>query len=361
MELPSEPAVAAQPARRSSFLENVAWFFSGAVLPLGSFSFYRSAARRAVGLAVLFFVVFTIFISILTTITVAVGMGSVVSYIHEGYSSGKVPTITISNGIAEVSGPQPLVLLDEETSNGPTLMAIDTTGRLQEIDSSRYSQGFLLTRNELHVLNTNGRYQRLPLSEINALFERDPLVIDEQGITNAWAALGAIVTILALIGLVLWNTLVRLMIIAMLALIFWGIGSLFKPKIGYGPFIITGLYAIVPAIYISHLFSRVQASFPGLQTMLLVLFWAGGLVAVLSENRFFSAERPMRLWTALIGVPMLLWFIVDMFANLPSPGGQITLWALTALTIVALICVRLYFHLTAEQPAAPAAPLPPPA
>ena len=94
---------------------------------------------------------------------------------------------------------------------------------------------------------------------------------------------------------------------------------------------------------------------------LLMLFWAPALVAVLSDNKFFSAERPLRLWTALIGVPMLVWFIVDMFANLPSPAGPIVLWALTVLTMVALICVRLYFHLTTMQPPAPVAqgPLPP--
>ncbi len=359
MELPSEPSAAVQPASAPGFLENVAWFFSGAVLPMGSLSFYRNATRRTVGLAVLFFIVFTVFISVLTTITVGIGMADVVSYIHDGYASGRIPTITISNGMAQVDGPQPLVLLDEETSNGSTLMAIDTTGRLQEIDQSRYVQGFLLTRYELHVLNNTGRYQRMPLSEINAMFSSDPLIINEQSITNAWVTLGAVITILALIGLVLWNTVVRLMIIAMIALILWGIGSLFKPKIGFGPFIVTGLYAIVPAIYVSHLLTRSEASFPGLQTLLLMVFWAAGLLAALSGGKFFTDERPMHLWTALIGLPMVVWFIVDMFAKLPSPGAQIALWVLTVLTMVVLICVRLYLRLSASAPAGPATPAPP--
>lgn len=360
MELPSEPAVAVDTRNSSGFLGSVGWFLSGAVLPLGSLSFYRNASRRTVGLAVLFFIVFTVFISVLTTISVGVNMAGVVSEIHKEYQNGRIPTITISGGVAEVSGPQPLILADEQTASGAMLMAIDTTGQLNEIDQSTYVQGFLLTRNELHVLNSGGRYQRMPLSEINALFSSDPLVIDERSITNAWAAFSAAITVLALIGLVLWNTVVRLMIIAVLALIFWGIGSLFRPKIGYGPFIITGLYAIVPAIYLSHVFSRSQASFPGLQSILLILFWAVGLVAVLSQNQFFAPDRPLRLWTALIGVPMLVWFIVDMFAKLPSPTAQIVLWVLTILTVVALICVRLYFRLSAAQPPAAApGPLPP--
>jgi hypothetical protein len=54
---------------------------------------------------------------------------------------------------------------------------------------------------------------------------------------------------------------------------------------------------------------------------------------------------------------MLLLYVVDMFVKLPDPGGKIALWVVTALTILALVVLRLYFHLTSMQaPPAPSAP-----
>jgi len=361
MEMSPVPAPVAERTPSSGFLSGLGWFFSGAVLPMGSLSFYRAASKRPVGLAILFFFVFTIFITFLTTINAGVAMTGAVGQIRQAYQQGKIPDIAIRNGIAQVDGPQPFIFLNERTSSGALFIAADTTGQLSSIDESRYTQGVLLTRTELHVLNPSQGYQRLPLSEINALFETDPIVINEQSVSNAWVAFSAISTVLIFIGLVLWNSVVRLMIIVMLALIFWGIGSLFRPKVGFGPFIITGLYAIVPAVYISHLFARSQASFFGLQTILLILFWAVALVGALAEGKFFSVAGTPHLWTALLGVPMLLLFIVDMFAKLPSPAGEIVLWVVALLTMLGLIALRLYFHLTAMQASAPppAPPVPP--
>ena len=59
-------------------LGQLGWFFSGAVLPIGSFSYYRKAAQKSVGSAILFFVIFTLVISTLVTINVAVKAFSVI-------------------------------------------------------------------------------------------------------------------------------------------------------------------------------------------------------------------------------------------------------------------------------------------
>lgn len=357
MEISSVPVATDEKNASPGFLHELGWFLSGAVLPMGSLSFYREAARRRVGTAILFFFSFTIFITIISTIGLAVTMAGFVREIRQAYEQGRVPAITIGGGVAQVDGPQPAIFLNDRTSRGAILVAADTTGQLTEIDQSQYTQGFLLTRTELHMLTPSQGYQRLPLSALNTLFNRDPLIIDEQTVSAAWVTFSAIFSVLAFIGLVLWNSVVRLMILAVLALVLWGIGSLIRPKVGFGPYIITGLYAIVPAIYISHVFSKSGVSLPGLQTTLLLIFWAAGLVGALSDMKFFRSEGYARLWTALLGVPMLVWFIVDMLVTLPTPGAQIALWAVLALTGAALIGVRLYFHLVEMQP--PAQPVPP--
>lgn len=158
---------------RPGCVSEIGWFFSGAVLPIGSLSFYRKASQRNVGIAILFFLVFTIVTSILSTVALGKSMLGVTRDIRDAYQQGKVPEIAIRGGIAEVSGPQPLILEDQQTGSGGAFIAIDTTGQITSIDQSRYYQGILLTRTELHSLS-EGRYQRIPLSQLNAALRSGP-------------------------------------------------------------------------------------------------------------------------------------------------------------------------------------------
>src|SRR5690348_8134424 len=87
-------------------LGQVGWFLSGAVLPIGSFSYYRKAAQKSVGSAILFFVLFTLVLSTLSTINLSINMFSFIGEINQAFEDGEIPEITISHGVAEVSGEQ---------------------------------------------------------------------------------------------------------------------------------------------------------------------------------------------------------------------------------------------------------------
>jgi hypothetical protein len=332
-------------------LGQLGWFFSGAVLPMGSLSYYRKAARMSVGSAILFFAFFTVVISTLSTINVAVAAFSAIGSIQDSFTSGRMPEITISKGIAEVSGEHPYILIDGSDASGRQMfIAVDATGEITKIDS-RYYQGVLLTRTDLQVVNPQNGYQTIPLREINTLFEKDPIIINAQTVSQAWALVSSIFVVVAFIFLVIWHTIIRLMIISVIALILWGIITLIKPNTGFGPVIVTGLYAIIPAIYLSHLLSRSSLTFPGLQTFFLLVFWTVGLVAALADIKFLTDERPLRLGSALIGIPMLLLFIVDIFWQFPSPYDRIALWSVSLLTGLVLVTLRLYFRFKDQQPA----------
>jgi predicted membrane channel-forming protein YqfA (hemolysin III family) len=144
----------------------------------------------------------------------------------------------------------------------------------------------------------------------------------------------------------------------MIALIFWGIVTLLRPNTGFGPIIITGLYALVPAIYLSHLLSRSGFTFPGVQTVLLLIFWVIGLAVVFVNITFFSEERPLRLFTALLGLPMLFLLILDLFWQFPSPYDLISLWGVTVLSVLVLAGVCLFFRFQDQKSLPPSSPAP---
>ena len=337
------------------FLHGLAFFLSGLVLPLGSLTFYRKASQRRVAVAILFFLLLTCGITVFVTIKGAASLWSFQNDIQKSFDEGKFPEITIQDGIAQVKGAQTRVLMDDPQM----FVAIDTTGQYTGIDRSKYQQGFLLTRDTLYFLSQNGQYRSIPLSEVNTAFNQNPIVINAQTSIYYWQIFSVIFAVFLFLILILWNTVVRLMYVAMLALLVWGVASLIRPNVGFGPIIITALYALVPAIYISDLFDLAKVSFPGLQTLLFIPFWAAGLFAYFSSTDFFR-DKPLRLWRALIGVPLLLVLLIDIFiTNYPYEAG--IAWGVAVLTMLGLAAAALFTRLNRPGPleAAPIAPIAP--
>ena len=70
-----DTAVPQEPSK--GFLHELAWLGAGFVLPCGSLTFYRRAARRKVGKTILFFALFALVVSILATVGSAATLLSV--------------------------------------------------------------------------------------------------------------------------------------------------------------------------------------------------------------------------------------------------------------------------------------------
>lgn len=250
-----------------SITSELAWVGRGFFQPLYSLQFYRAAVQKSLIDAILFFAVFGTLLTIFSAINLSRNLSSAADDIEQAFASGEFPEITITNGLATVRVRQPLILLEGEGS----IVIIDTSGAYQTIDTSRYFQGFLLTRNSLHVYS-DGEYQVVQLADLNSAFG-NPIVINRDTALDFWRSFTSIFSVAAFIGIGLWNLVIRLMWLIFLAVLVWGLLSAFNMQSDYVQVLTIGIYALVPAVYISFLLGLIGISFCGFQTGLLLVIW----------------------------------------------------------------------------------------
>lgn len=230
-------------------------------------AFYRQALTKGTVRAAVFFLLFAIVLTLFNTFVVLWGMRGVSGEIREAFESGEFPAIVIEDGIASVDGPQPFVLSEDDG-----FFVLDTTGQTEEIDRSRYSQGFLLTRDELHMLN-DGEYQTLDLSDLHTFFGVDQIVIDQNSAVRLWRGFSWIIGGSMFVVTGLWNSVVSLMFISFLSLLVWGAIALLRRPADYGKTLTLALYAFAPATYVQLLMRFLDVQFLGLKTLLLLAIW----------------------------------------------------------------------------------------
>ncbi len=266
----------------------LSWFIfmaKGFIFPCFSPSFYKTASRKRLITPVAFFILLGIIITFVTTIQVVVAMNKFGNEIQGAYERGEIPTIVIEDGIASVDGPQPMIFEDDRT-----IFAIDTTGKITEIDTRNYSEGFLLTRTEFHVVNDDG-YRVILLNDLHQRLG-NPIVIDKTQTSNLWKKISFGINVFAFIGILIWNSLFRFTYTVLIGLIAWGLTSIIRKGIGFSPILITGIYATVPVIYLKFLLKLVNIKFFGLYTLLLIAIWALALWSIL-RNTEEKIEVPL--------------------------------------------------------------------
>jgi hypothetical protein len=321
-------------AENQGCISEFSWLGIGFVLPCASLTFYRLATRRKVISAILFFIIFTLGTSSLATLSVGKVMFNTGFDIRQTFETGDFPVITIRHGLAEVDAPQPLIISDE----AGIAIIIDTSGQFTQLDRSHYTQGFLLTQTSLHILS-RGRYQEIPLSEINEMLGENIIVINADTVSNFWSIFSLLLIFGVFLGLIIWNTAIRFMFISAIGVLLWGLVSIFRPNTSFGVILIAALYALVPAVYVDYLLGLIGINFIGLHTFLLLIFWVIVLIALLSKRRLEIDKRTQSLrgWRALIGIPMLITFTASVFFSWQYKA--LFVWLVFFLTFVLLAVV----------------------
>lgn len=258
--------------KNAGCLTAIGLFVAGWVLPCFSPKFYAEAMQRRARSAIGFFVMFTLVLTLAQSLAMAgylfVTTSQAINGIFNSYASGQAPVVTITNGVADVSGVQPRVFADEQR----TFVAFDTSGAISSIDRQKYLQGFLLTRTSAIILY-QGFYQEIKLSDLQKQVGSDPLILNSVTVSGYWASFAAGLWVLLAILLALWNTVIRFSFIFIMALLIAGVLALVRPSTGFRPVLITGLYAVVPTTYLRLLFSF-GFDFPDLSFFILLPLWA---------------------------------------------------------------------------------------
>jgi hypothetical protein len=280
-----------------------------------------------------FFVIFGAVLAVLQTIQVTSDFGEARAAIDNAFASGQVPEVIIEDGQATVLAPQPFVAVDE----GGSLVVLDTTGEYtgRELAQGGYESGLILTRDTIYGFDDQGRMTQFRLSELDQVF---PFRIH----FNATflrrfidLAQGAV-----FVGLLTWRSVLGPLYIIILAVGVWAFANMFKKDIEFSPVLVTGFFAAIPALYAEYLLARVDLDFFLLYTLMLFIIWTVALVAAVGTRRpgdVLRGERTLRAWRALIGVPMLIVFALDMVYRWQN-GPQIV-WLTAIVTVAALVVI----------------------
>jgi hypothetical protein len=353
--IPTPIAGEAVEPKKNRFLDELLWLVMGLVLPAGSFTFYKKAARRCAGWAILFFFLFTTALAVISSLAFNHQVETFKSEAEKELTRLVFPAVTVRNGVATAKGPQPYTIY----GGGDSIFAIDTTGKLQSIDTSRYTTGVLLTAEGVQVVSASqGRNQFIPWSDVQSMTHRDPLVIDKNAILGwvavvvGWAKAGA------LAGIWVWEVLGRLLILLVIGLILWGIGALIKPGTGFGHVLAVGIYAYVPAVYLNFVLNQAGAKFPFKLSLGHTLLWAVMLLFTLDVfgKRGLSRERPLRPWRVLVGVPALILMPLQAVQGWESGVA----WSVIAWAAMEIALLAIGIQGVLAQPPEPVEPPPAP-
>ena len=267
----------------TGFVDQLIWLLKGFVYPVWSRPFYRDAAKKSMGAALVFLLAFAALQSLVSTFSVALNLSQFSSEIEAAYLRGDIPDISIENGLATASGSGQYLI-----ENNRQIIAVDTTGAIREIDTNRYSEGVLLTRNEIHLVNEDG-YQVLQLSELNQAFG-NPIVLNSATVTNLWSRIALIINLVILGGGFLFYSLGRFIFLALLGLLVWGAVSINNKGFDFGKILITGIYANVPTTYLMFIIRKVGGNFFGLRGIILFVIWGIAIAYVLKGERSLPGQ-----------------------------------------------------------------------
>jgi len=256
--------------------DKLIWLLKGFVYPLWNRPYYQEAAKRGMGWTLVFLLLFSLLQTIVTTATVASSLSGLSTEIEQAYESGEIPDIRIENGIASTSGSGKYLI-----ANNRQLVGIDTTGATTAIDTKQFSEGILLTRTEIHLVNEDG-YQVIPLTDLNQTFG-NPIVLDSASVTRLWSRIAVFINLAVFFGGFLFFSVGRFIYLVMLGLVVWAAASLSRKGVDFAPVLITGIFANVPTTYLMYLLRNIGFTFFGLRALLMFVIWGIAIAYVLRE------------------------------------------------------------------------------
>jgi hypothetical protein len=301
----------------------LAWFGAGFVLPFYNIDYYLGAIRKPLRSALVFFAALMTLVAALTTVRLTRTFENIREQTIQAFQDGELPIITIEDGVASVDGEDPFILKDPSGF----FVAVDTKGELTGSSMLDDFGGMLITDTQLRSYR-NGTFQAIELINYNYAFNRNPIVLDDALVDQIFGTVSIIYLIAGGIAVWFWDVVFWLLFLVMVTFFIWGPIARAIPTFTFGAVLTIGIYAHLPAYVVNHILNLFDVAIVFQYTILLMVFWIGGLYLVLrelAEQALQAAKKAeqteeqiplppplhIKLWPALLGLPVMVFIALN--------------------------------------------------
>lgn len=224
------------------------FFLKSLVYTVFSPSFYKEALGRGGKKALLNFFLFSLLVTILTSLYFVATFGSTLLNIPD--KLGDFPDVSIENGELTMN-PEKLY----DFTEGGMYIVIDTTGSTTEIPDN-YSEGVLLTQ-DLAIFRSaeTPTDQEIPYDELLNSFDRESFSIDRESLSSFLQTAGMVIVVASPLFIFLGTFLGQLFSILLISLLGFIVLSAMSQTDAFKKSFILSLYAVIPVFYITTMFS----------------------------------------------------------------------------------------------------------
>lgn len=262
---PASPSPSAE--GQPSIAARLGWWLKGFLWPCFSRTYYAQATTKRLSAAILFLFVFAIPQTLATDLVAGTGLRGLQRALEGAYDQFDLPKVTIADGVAVADPTAPFEAVVDDT-----LIAIDTTGAMEQIDRSRYEQGLLFTETAFHFLPKDGQYYVAEYAHLQRAFD-GPIVLSREMASELLYQQAKTMTPMGRLGIYGYNTVVRLALLLLIGLGIW-IGIRVKRQgFPYRVVLIIGILANVPTWYLTFVLQKVGWWFSGAYLLFWLITW----------------------------------------------------------------------------------------
>lgn len=224
-------------------------FFKKMAYSVTSIGMYPKMIKQGVGKAFLYLFLLTLIFGTIDSVVTGYNVNQAVGQFADTLKE-EIPEFTLKNGTLQVEGDMPMILQETESS----VLAIDTTGQLDESFLNDYESGLLVLKHK--AINKKNQFstEEFSFQQFNLTLTKDNLISWLPYLKWAGVIFGVFAWIFFFIG-----KMASALFIALIGLI---ASAVFKAKMPFGQLYTTSIYALTMPILADLIFKLFNMNLP---------------------------------------------------------------------------------------------------